>query len=102
MGRGWKTFEAHHKKILDSLKQIVGRNMGIKIPAGEDSEESKKQGRESLYHLRKYICVVCNHKQNIARNVKVKTQKELRNMLLKVKISGSLQYSGREFKNTSF
>lgn len=84
MGRGWKTFEAHHRKILDSLKQTVGRNMGIKIPAGEDSEVSKKQGRESLYHLRKYICVACYHKQNIARNVKVKTQKGLRNILLEI------------------
>lgn len=59
----------------------MGRNMDIKIPAGEDSEESKKHGRESL---RKYMYVLCYHKQNIATKVKVKTQKEPRNMLLEI------------------
>lgn len=84
IGRGWKNFEAHHRNILDFLKQAIGRNMDIKIPAGEDSEESKKHGRESLCHLRKYMYVLCYHKQNIARKVKVKTQKEPRNMLLEI------------------
>ena len=38
MSRGWKNFEAHDRKCLDCLKQIVGRNMDVKDTVGEDSE----------------------------------------------------------------
>lgn len=46
----------HISNILDFLKQAVGRNMDIKLPAGEDSEESKKHGRESLYTILENTC----------------------------------------------
>lgn len=69
MGRGWKNFEVHHRKILAFLKQTVGRNLDIQIPSGGNLKESKEHGRKSLYHLRKYIY---HQKQNVARNVKVK------------------------------
>lgn len=44
MGRGWKNFKTHDTKILYSLKQAVSRNMDIKMPADENSEESRKHG----------------------------------------------------------
>ena len=48
--------EAHDRKILDYLKQIVSKNMGVKGPAGKDSEGCEvERGRESLYHLREYL-----------------------------------------------
>lgn len=38
MGREWNNSEAHDRKILDNLEDIVGGNMEIKGASGEISE----------------------------------------------------------------
>lgn len=41
MGRGWKTFEKHGRKILDSLEQIFGGNTDITDAPGGVIIQSK-------------------------------------------------------------
>lgn len=66
MTRNWESFEAHERKDLVCLKEIVGLNMGVKGDSGKGLEGREKDSRAVLCHLREYI--YC-HEQNFARNI---------------------------------
>lgn len=61
-------FEVHHRKSLDCLKEIVGRNIDIKRDSNESSERKEKSCRESFPFLQKYI-LHCEH--TVARKMHV-------------------------------
>lgn len=56
MGRSWKNFEKHDRKILHWFGQIVDRSIGVKHSAREGSGGSQGHGKESLNYLREFIC----------------------------------------------
>lgn len=59
MGRGWKNFDEHDRKILDFLEQTVSRNMDIKDSASEGSEKGREMV-EKTYIVLENIQVIIN------------------------------------------
>lgn len=78
----WKDSE----KLIQSLdcrKQIVRRNMDVENTPGKSSEGSEKHNRQSVSHLREYIC---HHKQKAGKKqtlkvILVRAQKKMRNII---------------------
>ena len=66
MTRSWKSFQAHDRKDLHCLEEIVGRNMDVKGDSGKDLEGREKDSRAVFFRLREYI--YC-HEENFARNI---------------------------------
>lgn len=52
MDLGWKNFEACDRKILDFLKENVGKIMDVKSAVGKGLQGSEEHGREGVYHLK--------------------------------------------------
>lgn len=76
MNRRWENFKAHDRKSLDCLEQTIGRNMGVKDSASEDSGRSEEHNRKSLYRLREYV--------EILKVLLFKAEKRMRNMSLEI------------------
>lgn len=53
--RGWKNLGALHRKSLDCLEEMGGRNMNVKSNSGEGSEGSEGHGRETIILENTYI-----------------------------------------------
>ena len=64
-GRNWKNVEAHYRKSLDCLEEMVGRNMNIK---GECSHRNKEYNKEKFYFLGEQI--YC-HDHSIGRSMNI-------------------------------
>ena len=46
MSRSWKNCEVHNRLLnFEACMQTVNRTMDLKVPAGENSEESRKHGQ---------------------------------------------------------